>query len=159
MLAGALILTLSACASAPVLVPATTPVDVAPDALAIADGRYRDAAVVWGGRIVEVRNREQATEVVIDAYPLDAGQRPLIKKDRQGRFVAVLPGYVESHDMPPGRFLSVSGTLGESVMEATEQGERRCPLVLVSATHLWPPGYPESAPQMHFSIGVSGGIR
>ena len=150
---------LAACTPPPVLKPAATPIDIAPDAGAIADGRYRDAAVVWGGRIVEVRNRAEVTEVVVDAYPLDAGQRPLPSKDKQGRFVAVLPGYVEAHDYRSGRFISITGTLGANVTEMTEAGERPCPLVLVSASHLWPPGYPNSGPQVHFAVGVSGGIR
>jgi len=154
-----LIAAFAGCTPAPVLKPAAAPIDIAPDATAVADGRYRDANVVWGGQIVEVRNRADVTEIVIDAYPLDAGQRPLPKKDKQGRFVAVLPGYVEGQDFRHGRFLSVAGTLAGNAVESTENGERTVPVVLVADSHLWPPGFPNSGPDVHFAIGVSGGIR
>src|SRR5512146_1842449 len=94
--ASALALALAACAPPPVLKPMTPPVDVEPEAAAAASERYHGAEVLWGGRIVEVRNRADVSEIVIVAYPLDGGQRPRPKEASQGRFVAVLEGYVES---------------------------------------------------------------
>ena len=152
-----LLAALAGCTPTPVLKPAAAPIDIAPDAGAVADGRYHDANVVWGGQIVEVRNRAEVTEILIDAYPLDAGQRPQTKKDKQGRFVAVLPGYAEGRDFRQGRFLSVTGTLAGSSVEP--DGEKPVPVVLVADSHLWPPGFPNSGPEVHFAVGVSGGIR
>lgn len=159
LLAGAVAAAMAGCAPAPVLKPAAMPIEAAADSAAVAEDRYRDAVVVWGGRIVDIRNRADVTEIVVDAYPLDGGQRPQPDKDGHGCFVAVLPGYVESRDYRAGRFISVTGTLGASVMVPAAEGDRSCASVGVAASHLWPPGFPNTGPQVHFAVGVSGGIR
>ena len=179
-LATTLILTLASCAAPPMLRPSGIPVDVAPNRVVAMEDRYRDAEVVWGGRIVGVRNLPDSTEIVIEGYPLDGSQRPQLRKDSDGRFVAMLPGYVESHDFPQGRFVSIVGRISGTVAEPAEQPASQpllpyqaqeniltplqaqanpLPLVSVTASHLWPPDYPNSGPQMHFSVGVSGAIR
>lgn len=135
------------------------PIDVAPGAAAAAIERYHDAEVVWGGRIVEVRNRANASEIVIDAYPLDSGQRPRLKEPSQGRFIAVLQGYVESYDYPQGRFLTLSGKVDGSVSGIADEQPHLYPVVRAEGLHLWPVGFANSGPQVHFAIGISGGIR
>ena len=155
-----LILTLVACAPPPpVLKPMSTPLDLAPDAVAAGIERYHGAEVVWGGRIVEVRNRADATEIVIVAYPLDGGQRPRVKEPSQGRFIAVLEGYVESYDYPQGRFVTLSGKIDGSVSEDVDEHPYLYSIVHAEGMHLWPAGFENSAPQVHFAIGVSGAIR
>jgi outer membrane lipoprotein len=155
----ALTLSLTACTPPPVLKPMTAPVDVAPEAAAAAAERYRGAEVVWGGRIVEVRNRADVSEVVVVAYPLDSGQRPRPKETSQGRFIAVLEGYVESYDYPQGRYLTLSGKIDGSISENVDEHPYLYPVVRAEGVHLWPAGFENSAPQVHFAIGVSGAIR
>lgn len=154
-----LILALAACAQPPVLKPMSPPIDVAPEAAAARIERYHGAEVVWGGRVVEVRNRADASEIVVVAYPLDGGQRPRPKEPSQGRFIAVLEGYVESYDYPQGRFLTLSGKLDGSVSEIVDEQPYRYPVVRAEGLHLWPAGFANSGPQVHFAVGVSGGIR
>jgi outer membrane lipoprotein len=179
-LASSLVLALASCAAPPALKPSGTPVDVAPNRVAAMEDRYRDAEVVWGGRIVGVRNLADTTEIVIEGYPLDASQRPQLRKDSDGRFVAEMPGYVESHDFPQGRFVSfvgrVNGTVAdpagaqqqppmlpyqaqENILTPLQAQANPLPLLIVSSSHLWPPDYANPGPEMHFSIGVSGAIR
>jgi outer membrane lipoprotein len=157
--ASALTLALVACAPPPVLKPLQTPQDIAPDMAAAMPEAYRGAEILWGGRIVEVRNRAETSEIVILAYPLDSSQRPRPKEPSQGRFIAVLQGYVESYDYPHDRFLTVSGKVDGSLGENVDEQPYVYTLVRAEGVHLWPAGFENSAPQVHFSIGVSGAIR
>ena len=157
--AAVLTVTLAACAPPPVLKPVQPPQDLAPDMVAAAPALYRGAEILWGGRIVEVRNRADASEIVILAYPLDGSQRPRPKEPSQGRFIAVLEGYVESHDYPHDRFLTLTGKIDGSLEESVDEQPYVYTVVLAEGMHLWPAGFEKSAPQVHFSIGVSGAIR
>jgi outer membrane lipoprotein len=121
--------------------------------------RYHAGDVIWGGRIIEVRNGAEASELLILAYPLDIGQRPRPKEGSYGRFVAVLPGYVESFDYPQGRFISVVGRIDGARAETVDGHDDLYPWVQAETVHLWPPGFENSGPQIHFGIGISGAIR
>jgi len=155
----ALTMALVACTPPPVLKPMQNPQNIAPDMAAAMPDVYRGAEILWGGRIVEVRNRAETSEIVILAYPLDGGQRPRPKEPAQGRFIAVLEGYVESHDYPHDRFITVSGKVDGSLSEDVDEQPYVYTLVRAEGLHLWPAGFENSAPQVHFSIGVSGAIR
>jgi outer membrane lipoprotein len=157
--ATALTLALAACTPPPVLKLKEPPQNIAPDMATTAPVLYRGAEILWGGRIVEVRNRADASEIVILAYPLDGGQRPRPKEPSQGRFIAVLEGYVESYDYPHDRFLTVSGKVDGSLDGNVDEQPYVYAVVRAEGVHLWPAGFENSAPQVHFSIGVSGGIR
>jgi outer membrane lipoprotein len=157
--AAALTVTLAACAPPPVLKPMQAPQNIAPDIAAAAPALYRGAEILWGGRIVEVRNRADASEIVILAYPLDGGQRPRPKEPSQGRFIAVLDGYVESYDYPHDRFITLTGKIDGSLDEDVDEQPYVYTIVRADGMHLWPAGFENSAPQVHFSIGVSGAIR
>jgi outer membrane lipoprotein len=154
-----LVMALAACTQPPVLKPMSAPIDIAPEAAAAGIDHYQGAEVVWGGRIVEVRNRADATEIVIVAYPLDSGQRPRATEPSQGRFIAVLAGYVESYDYPQGRFVTLSGKIDGSINEDVDEHPYIYSIVHAEGIHLWPAGFEHSAPQVHFAIGVSGAIR
>ena len=67
--------------------------------------------VLWGGMIIDVHNRAEQSEIEVLAYPLDRRQRPMLKAPTEGRFIALLPGYVESYDYPQGRFVTLRGHL------------------------------------------------
>jgi outer membrane lipoprotein len=148
---------LAGCAVAPAFT--TLPEETAPSAHRVAEApeRWIDRDVVWGGMIIEVRNFDQYSEVELLAYPLDDKQRPMLELADEGRFIALIPGYVEARDLPQGRFLSLVGRV---------TGERRgmlrnepyvWPEVDIERSHLWPRDFRE--PRGKFSIGVGVGVR
>src|SRR6185369_14310903 len=96
---------LSGCAT-PVFTGVTT-VSPPPAEVAAQPERYHDTDVIWGGKILDVRNLSDTTEVQVVAYPLDRAQCPDQTAPTEGRFFVSLPGYVESIDYPPGRFLTL----------------------------------------------------
>jgi len=76
-------------------------------------------SVVWGGTLLAVRNLADATELHVQAYPLDRDQRPRATAAPTGRFIVRMPGFVEPLEYPPGISVTVRGTV---------HGVRRVPI-------------------------------
>lgn len=154
-LLGAL-LALSACATSPS--PQRQAVDafrmdLPPHQVATLDPAPRER-VRWGGMIVEVRNRENFSEIEVLAYPLDRKFRPVLKAPTEGRFVAVMPGYVERYDWPQGRFLTVHGTVTGTREGLIDEKLYVYPVVEVQGSQLWPAGFQNRGPRFSFGIGI-----
>ena len=120
---------------------------------------YHDADVVWGGKILDVRNLADTTEVQIVAYPLDRAQRPDQTAPTEGRFFVSLPGYVESIDYPPGRFLTLRARFRGTRVGLVDERDYVFPIVGDATVHLWPVNFPYENPRVQFGIGVGVGIH
>lgn len=129
-------------------VPAT-PTDVA-----VAPERYHDATVLWGGKILGVRNLADTTEVEIVAYPIDRAQRPDQNAPTQGRFILALAGYVEPLDFPAGRFVTLHGRVEGTRARVIDDRDFIYPLVVDANVHLWPVNFPYDQPRVSFGVGV-----
>jgi outer membrane lipoprotein len=148
---------LTACAT-PVFKDVANRIDATPSDVQQTPERYSGAEIVWGGRIVGVENREDTTEVEVVSYPLDRDQQPIPEAPTQGRFILVLPGYVEAFDYPVGRHLSVHGVLSGTRVSSVQDHEYVYPLVRGKAVNVWPWGFMlDKKPRV--SIGVGVGIR
>jgi outer membrane lipoprotein len=156
----AALLALAACAPAPIYKAGPDAVAAQPFQVAQSPEQFASRQVIWGGRIVGVNNLADHSEVEILAYPLDKSQRPQANDSGGGRFIAVMPGYVESLDYPSGGLITVSGQLEGSRAGKVGQADYVFPLVQVNQSHVW------SADEMrkgknnvHFGVGVGVGIR
>lgn len=153
-----LLLLLAGCAPTLVVRPQSTPIAAMPYEVTTEPERYLDSTVVWGGAILKIENLPGYTEVTVLAYPLDDDQRPLIRAPTQGRFIIMLPGYVEPHDYPQGRYLTLEGRLAGTRAGQVEQHDYVFPLVRVGHVHLWPNGFQfDGRPRWHFGVGI--GVR
>lgn len=150
-------LALAGCVTRPVIQVPATLAPIQPFEAAAEPEHHIGADILWGGSILALENLEASTEVTILAYPLDRAQRPLPQLPTQGRFILVLPGYVERGDYPDGLFVSLNGRI--TGLREGQVGEHRYvfPLVQPDHVHRWPPGFQFDRPQWHFGIGV--GIR
>jgi outer membrane lipoprotein len=155
--AAAALALLSGCAT-PVFKDAP-PAVATPAEIAAGPERYHGADIVWGGKIVDVRNLADTTEVQIVAYPLDGAQRPDPRAPTIGRFVVALPGYVEPLDFPPGRFVTLRGRVDGTRAVRIDEHDLVFPLVADANVHLWPVNFPYEEPRVHFSFGVGVGVH
>lgn len=115
----------------------------------------RGRGAVWGGSIVATRNLAQYTEVAVLAYPLDAQTRPLTSSSALGRFVLIWPGYLESADYAPGRWLSVIGDLDGLRDELVGESHYIYPVIQAQYLYLWPLATgPAVSPRFHIGVGV-----
>lgn len=115
---------------------------------------FLDQPVVWGGMIIEVRNYERHSEFEILAFPLDDRQRPMLEQRDHGRFIAIVPGYVEAADWPMGRYVSLIGRVTGDRRGAVRQAEYVYPEVDVDRMHLWPRDFRKPGPRISVGIGV-----
>ncbi|MCG5500753.1 Slp family lipoprotein [Ectothiorhodospira lacustris] len=131
---------------------ALTPAGAVRDAQALAGTR-----VLWGGVIVHARNLADVTEIEVLGYPLGRSQGPDTTRAPQGRFLAHVPGYLETVDFEPGRRLTVSGGLDGTVSGKVGAAPYLYPRVEVDEFHLWPRDHAVPAsgsPRFNIGIGV-----
>lgn len=155
-------LLLAACAPAPIYKPDASVVTATPQQVAATPAQYQNAEVIWGGRIVSVRNAADHSEIEVLGYPLDASQRPRFDQTAGDRFIALLPGYVEGMDYPAGAPLTLRGHVAGVRVGKVGDADYVFPLVKSDATHRWTPEEMRSGhPDIHFGIGVGyiGGIH
>jgi outer membrane lipoprotein len=160
MLASLFALALAACAPAPIYKTTPTAVAAVPAQVAQSPERYAGGDVVWGGRIVQVQNFADHSEIELLAYPLDSSQRPKVNDSGNGRFIAVLPGYAEPLDYPAGALMTISGKLNGSRAGQVGEANYVFPLIAVSQSHVWTADeMNKGRNNFHFGVGVGVGIR
>lgn len=160
LLLSALALGLAACAPAPIY-PTTPGASTAtPSRVAQTPEQFANSPVVWGGRVVNVRNFADHSEIEILAYPLDSSQRPRFGADGSGRFIASLPGFAEPMNYPGGSPITVDGRLAGSRVGKVGQADYVFPLVKVAQSHVWSAEEMRSGhPNIHFGLGLGVLIR
>ena len=154
------LLALAGCAPAPIYKPTAANLAVDPMAVAQAPEQYHDRDVIWGGRIVQVNNLADHSEIEILAYPLDSSQRPKLngKDHGGGRFIASVPGYIESINYPAGAPITVAGRLQGNRAGKVGDADYVFPLVSVTQSHIWTPEEMQSG-RVSFGVGVGVGVR
>lgn len=150
---------LAGCAANPVYPPQWADADLTPRQVAAAPETAGTARVIWGGRIIDVTNKAAQTEVEILAYPLDDDQRPLANDVGNGRFIAVIPGYVEPLDYPSGGWVTLQGTIQGVRSDRVGKAPYVFPLVKVRAAHVWSRQDMQRRSNVHVSLGVGIGVH
>jgi outer membrane lipoprotein len=116
--------------------------------------------VIWGGRIVQVKVFSDHSEIELLAYPLDSSQRPKANDSGNGRFIAVMPGYVEPLDYPSGALMTVDGKLNGSRAGKVGEADYVFPLVTVAQSHVWTADeMNKGRNNVRFGVGLGVGIR
>jgi outer membrane lipoprotein len=158
--AASIALALAACAPAPIYKATASAVAAVPSQVAQSPERYAGGDVIWGGRIVNVQNFADHSEIELLAYPLDASQRPKASDIGNGRFISVLPGYAEPLNYPDGALMTVSGKLNGSRAGKVGEAGYVFPLVSVAQSHVWTAEeMAKGRNNVHFGLGVGVGIR
>lgn len=154
------ILALAACAPAPIYKPVPGMLIVTPMQVSQTPERYPGGDVIWGGRIVQVANLADHSEVEVLAYPLDSSQRPKPNDSGNGRFIVAMPGYVEPLDYPSGSLITVDGKLGGSRAGKVGEANYVFPLVNATQSHVWTRKELEQGRNnVSFGLGVGVGIH
>jgi len=159
-LLAAAVLSLAACAPAPIYKTNADVVTALPAQVAQSPENFANRDVVWGGKVVQAQVFADHSEIELLAYPLDSSQRPKADDNGNGRFIAVLPGYAEPLDYPAGALMTVSGKLAGSRAGKVGEADYVFPLVNVAQSHVWTPAELEKGrSNVHFGVGLGVGIR
>jgi len=100
-------------------------------------------AVRWGGKILEVRNRPQVTEIEVLATALGLGGAPSTEGAGLGRFIAEIPGFLDPAEYPRDRRLTVAGRVAGAQTRSVGDYPYSYPVVAVAQYRLWAPPAPE----------------
>lgn len=158
-LAGAILLALAGCATAPAFDigqadTTLTPREAASEGEA---SRLQGRLVAWGGVIIAGKNLQDSTQLEVLAYPLDEDHRPRTDTDPAGRFLITHPGYLEIADYAPGRLVTVVGRLVGTHRGRIGEAEYVYPVVAADRLRLWPRAprtRTDTEPHIHFGIGI-----
>lgn len=134
-----LILLLSACASQVPLNIREAPADnPALEQVREHTADYQGRQVRWGGTIIETGNREAATVLTVLGRPLYRGGEPKFTDDSAGRFIVIVPEFLDPQVYAPDRQVTITGTVLHT--EAGKVGEYpySYPVVQADAWYLWP---------------------
>lgn len=96
-------------------------------------------SVRWGGVIAKVSNEEQQSVIEIVAKPLSSSSRPIDKDQTGGRFLAILPEFVDPLIYEKGREITVVGQLSEVIEGKVGEMKYLYPVVIVTGHYLWQP--------------------
>lgn len=129
---------LVACAATPEGIPATGPDSPHLTEVRGNAERFQGAQVRWGGSIAGVENQEHGTLVEVVSRQLDNRGRPHSGDGSDGRFLAVVEGFLDPAIHTPGRAFTVTGTIDGIATRPV--GEHKYDYVRVRTTghHLWP---------------------
>ena len=156
----ALLLGLAACAPAPIYKATPATLVATPAQVAQTPERYAHAPVIWGGRIVGVKNFPDHSEIEVLAYPLDGSQRPKFSAPGNGRFIATVRGYIEPMNYPAGAPITIDGQLAGTRGGKVGDADYLFPLVELAQSHVWSAEEMRGGhPNVHFGVGLGVGIR
>jgi len=99
---------------------------------------YLGRQVRWGGTIIATSNREASTVLTMLGRPLYRGGEPKFTDDSTGRFIAIVPEFLDPQVYAPDRQVTVSGTLLHTEDGKVGEHPYNYPVVQADAWYLWP---------------------
>jgi outer membrane lipoprotein len=100
------------CASpVPLAIRQGPPDSPTPAAVRTQPGDHAGRAVRWGGVLIATGNRADATRLTVLARPLASDGKPGAGDASLGRFIAVVPEFLDPQVYAPDRLITVTGTL------------------------------------------------
>ncbi len=112
---------------------------------------HQNRTVRWGGTVVAVENRDDSTWVEVIERPLSRGGQPLTTRQSRGRFMAVVPGFLDPVDYSAGKAITITGAVDGSDTRKIGEASYDYPRVVVSEHQLW------TAEQTRFARRGRGG--
>ena len=104
----------------------------------------RGKIVIWGGRIINVVNNKDGSEIYVVCLPMPSNEIPLADGPSPGRFIAASPGFLDPEMYPQGTLITVAGQLDGVATEQLGNVPYTYPVLDIQETHVWrrePEGY------------------
>jgi outer membrane lipoprotein len=99
---------------------------------------YLGHEVRWGGKLIETENREDTTRLTVLSRPLDKDGEPKLTDESGGRFIAIVPVFLDPQVYATDRLVTITGTLKRPETRKVGEYPYRYPVVEAKAWHLWP---------------------
>ena len=116
---------------------------------------YKGKTVLFGGAIIETKNFTDKSQVVVLQQPLDSRDRPVGGDISEGRFIILVPGFLDPAIYSPGRKITVAGTVAGKEVRPLGEIAYTYPLIERRELYLWPAERPASGqPPVQFGFGI-----
>ena len=93
---------------------------------------YLNEDIVWGGTVLRVDNRSDETWIEIIQRPLNRNGVPDLSKRSNGRFLAVVPGFLDPLDYVNGRSITVNGIVDGKETRKISEADYTYPVIAVA---------------------------
>lgn len=128
---------LQACFNLPENIRNPPSVDLQPHDVLSDSNKYQNNPVRWGGRIIDVENKTDKTNIQILIYPLNFFGRPQLNQTPLGRFVTVSKQFLDPAVYTKDTAITVSGSLQGTVEKMIGEKKITMPLVATDVYHVW----------------------
>jgi len=115
--------------------------------------RHRGEIIILGGKIIETKGYQSASEITVLQLPLDRRDRPEDGDRSEGRYLVRSGQFLDPAIYEKGTLLTVVGRLSGSEVRAVGGFPYVYPVVEPIELRSWPRGR-RSSPDLHFGIGV-----
>lgn len=88
--------------------------------------------IVWGGTVLQVDNRSDETWIEIIQRPLGNNGLPDLSKRSNGRFLAVVPGFLDPLDYVNGQPITISGIVNGKETRKISEADYTYPVIAVA---------------------------
>ncbi len=93
---------------------------------------YLNEDIVWGGTVLSVDNRSDETWIEVIQRPLNRNGVPDLSKRSNGRFLAVVPGFLDPLDYVNGRSITVNGIVDGKETRKISEADYTYPVIAVA---------------------------
>ena len=115
--------------------------------------KYIGETVLWGGRVIETRVKDNATEIVVLQMALNRWDQPQDDDQSQGRFVVHSAQFLDPAIYPPGILITVAGRLQGSENRRIGEMPYTYPVIDPIEIKKWATAT-QPASRFHFGIGI-----
>jgi len=99
---------------------------------------YITRQVRWGGKLIETENRKDATWLTVLGASLSNDGEPQPGEDNAGRFIAIVPEFLDPKVYAADRKVTVTGTLLRTETRLVGEFPYNYPVVQAQSWYLWP---------------------
>lgn len=132
-------LTLSACGTAPSNTDQRGPYGaVQLEQVTPAVDSHTGQSVQWGGKIIEVNNFQNYSQLQLVQFPLNRYGRPIETGKSQGRFFVRSNDFLDPEIFTVGSFLTVNGEVVDKATVKVDQKDLILPVVKLADSQRWP---------------------
>jgi len=120
--------------------------DNLPFATVFADpAAHKGRIVLWGGKIIEVTNTNDGTEIIVLETPLDFLGVPESAQSSRGRFIARIPKFLDPAIYSADRDITLAGEVVGVEEKELGKTKYKYPVVLTRELYLWERSYTQNS--------------
>ena len=109
---------------------------------------------MFGGRIIEIHNRDGVSELTVLQLPLDTRQRPQAGDQSMGRFLLVTEQFLDPALYARGAMVTAVGRLTAVESRLIDQMSYDYPKIEATEIKRWAPDQLWGGPRIRFGVGV-----